>query len=226
MLNVCLLSLVCTVAVSVPALAAQSALAQYRGVALGDSVQVVVERLHMSAADVTVVHDSPMLIQQVIWRPRASIGGSAGSADTVAEMVLTFQAERVGQIVVIYDRARTQGLTDDDVRDALGRTYGPSMLIAVPPPRAASASERVTIGRWEDATTLLILWREQFPNRIGMTITSIASDAALQQAIVDGARLAAAGAPARELARRTAEAEAIRLRDEKIRLENKKTFKP
>jgi hypothetical protein len=223
---VCLLSLMCAVAFSMPALAAESPLAQYRGVALGDSVQVVVERLHLSAAGVTVLHEGPTLIQQINWRPRPSIGGPADSADSVAEIVLTFQADRLGQILVIYDRARTQGLTDEDARDALGRTYGPSMLIPVQPPRTPPGSERMTIGRWEDATTLLILWREQFPNRIGLTITSLASDAALQQAMADGARLVAAGAPARELARRTAEAEAIRLRDEKIRLENKKTFKP
>jgi hypothetical protein len=223
---VCLLSLTCAIAVSMPAFAAESRLAQYRGVTLGDSVQVVVERLHLTAADVHVVHDSPSLIQQVSWRPRPFMSGSVDEANSVAEMQLTFQADRLGQIVVIYDRARTQGLTDEDVRVALGGTYGPSMLIPTSAQPRAAGSERVTIGRWEDATTLMILWREQFPNRIGLTITSIGSDAALQQAIADAARLAADGAPARELARRTAEAEAIRLRDEKIRLENKKTFKP
>lgn len=222
---VCLLSLLCAVAVSMPAFAAESRLGQYRGVALGDSVQVVVERMHLKAADVTVVHDSPALIQQVSWRPRPFTSGSA-DYDALAEMVLTFQADKLGQIVVIYDRFRTQGLTDDDLRDALAPAYGPSMLIARPTQSTVAGSPRVTIGRWEDATTLVILWREQYPNRVGLTITSVLSDAALQQAIADGLRLVAAGAPARELARRTAEAEAIRLRDENTRLENKKTFKP
>jgi hypothetical protein len=101
------------------------------------------------------------------------------------------------------------------------------MLIATPTrPATRPAPERRTVGRWEDAETLLILWREQFPNRVGLVITSLASDAALQQAISDGVRLHAAEAPARDLARRAAEAAAIEARDEKIRRDNKRKFKP
>ncbi|HYU77805.1 MAG TPA: hypothetical protein VEK56_02405, partial [Vicinamibacterales bacterium] len=114
-----------------------------------------------------------------------------------------------------------------DLNEALSRVYGGSLLLATPTTRPiGAASERRTIGRWQDADTQLVLWREEFPNRVGLTITSIAGDAALQQVIADGVRLQTADAPARDLARRTAEAAAIQARDEKIRIDNKTKFKP
>lgn len=61
---------------------------------------------------------------------------------------------------------------------------------------------------------------------MGLIVTSIAGDAALQEAIADGVRLHAADAPVRDLARRTAEAAAIQARDEKTRRDNKAKFKP
>jgi hypothetical protein len=222
-----LLTVTCVIALSVPLISAEPVLAQYRGVTLGDSLQAVVDRLQVAASDVKVVHDSPALIQQVTWRPRPFLTGSTGESESVAEMVLTFHTGRLAQITVIYDRARTQGLTNADVHEAMGSAYGPSMLVATPTtPTTGAVSAQVPIGRWEDAETLLILWREQFPNRIGLTITSIATDAALQQAIADGVRLDVAGGPARDLARRAADAAVIQARDAKIRLDNKSKFKP
>jgi hypothetical protein len=220
-------ALTCVIALSVPAASAPSALSQYRGVTLGESVQAVVERLKLPAADVKVVHDGPAPVQQLTWRPRPYLNGSAGEPDSVAEMVFTFQSGQLVQIAVIYDRARTQGLTDADFHEALSPSYGPSMLVATATqPSVVPVAPRLMIGRWEDATTLLILWREQFPNRVGLTITSIAHDAVLQQSIADGARLEAEAAPGRERDRRAAEAAVIQTRDEKIRLENKTKFKP
>jgi hypothetical protein len=221
------LALTCVIALSVPAASAESALSQYRGVTLGDSVQAVVERLKLTAADVKVLHDGPAPVQQLTWRPRPHLSGSAEVPDSVAELVCTFQAGQLVQIAVIYDRARTQGLTDADLHEALGASYGPSMLVATATqPSGLPVSPRMLIGRWEDPATLLILWREQFPNRVGLTITSIAHEVALKQAIAEGVKLEAEAAPGRERARREAEAAVILTRDEKIRLENKTKFKP
>ena len=222
------LTLTCAIALAVPALSASPSLSQYRGATLGQPVETVVEALKLAASDVKILHEAPALVQQVTWKPRAQFSGGTGDADPIVEMLLTFHAGRLAQITVTYDRARTQGLTDADLLEAMGATYGTSMLVPVvrQPPVSAAITTRATIGRWEDAEALVILWREQFPNRIGLTLTSLAADAALQQAIADGVRLETAAAPGRELARRSAEADAIRARDEKIRLENKAKFKP
>jgi hypothetical protein len=225
--KVALLALACTVGLTTPTIFAESGLANYRGVTLRDSIEVVVERLKLAATDVKVVHERPALIQEVTWRPRPLTSGITTQADSVADIVLTFHAGQLARIAVNYDRGQTQGLTNADLLDAMGSVYGPSMLIATPTqPTTGSASPRQTIGRWEDAETRLILWRDQYPNRVGLIISSIAGDAGLQQMISDGERLLAAEGPARDLARRTADAAAIQARDEKIRRENKTNFKP
>jgi hypothetical protein len=82
------------------------------------------------------------------------------------------------------------------------------------------------IGRWEDAGTLVLLWREHYPTRVGLTIASMGADREAQVAIADGLRMDASEAPARDVARRAAEVAALRARDEKIRLDNKAIFKP
>jgi hypothetical protein len=72
----------------------------------------------------------------------------------------------------------------------------------------------------------VLLWREPSTNRIKLTVTSIATDRAMQEAIADGLRLEASEAPARDLARRATEDAALRARDEKARSDNKATVKP
>ncbi len=202
-------------------------MSQYRGVALGDSVQAVVDRLKLVAADVKVVHERPTVVQELTWRPHRFISGSSVEPDPLAEMVLTFYEGRLARIAVIYDRERTQGLTNADLQEAMARVYGPSILMATQTQGAIGLSyDRQTIGQWEDADSRLLLRREQYPTRVGLTITSIAGDRGLQDATSAGVRLHASEAPALDLARRTAEAAAVHAKDEKIRRDNKAGFKP
>jgi hypothetical protein len=228
MLLVSLVTLTCAMSLVLPATSAEFVLSHYRGVTLGDSVQVVVARLKMTAAYVKVVQERPTVVQELTWRPHPFISGATAGPDALSEMVLTFHGGLLARIAVTYDRDRTQGLTDADLHDALGSVYGVSLLVGTPtqPIIISPSPERQTIGRWEDADTLLLLWREQYPTRVGLTITSIASDRALQEALADGGRLHAAEAPMRDLARRTADAAALEAREEKIRRDNKAAFKP
>ncbi len=227
MLRSFLLTLTLALSIALPATGAESPLAQYRGVTLGDSVQSVVDRLQLVASDVKVTHERPTVVQEVTWRQHRFISGSSVAPDTLAEMVLTFYDGRLARITVLYDRERTQGLTDIDLREAMGLVYGPSILIATPTPGTLGhAYARHTIGHWEDADSRLLLWREQYPTRLGLTISAIAADRDLQQVIATAESLRAAEAPARELARRSAEAAAVQAKDEKTRRENKAGFKP
>lgn len=227
MSRVSLLTLVCVVSLALPAASTEIVLAHYRGVTLGDSVQSVVDRLQMAAADVKVVHERPAMVQELTWRPHRFVSGATVEPDALSEMVMTFHAGRLARIGVVYDRERTQGLTNADMHELMAGVYGTSLLVGTPTLRTIGPpSDRQTIARWEDDETLLLLWREQYPGRLGLTITSIAADAALQEALADGQRLSAAEAPMRDLARRTAEAAAARTLGEKMRLDNKARFKP
>jgi hypothetical protein len=222
------LTVVCAASLVLPVVSAESPFTRYRDVTLGDPVQVVVDRLKVPLTDIKVVHDRPTLVQQLTWRPHRSVSGATVAPDPLAEMVLTFHLGRLARIAVSYDRAQTAGLTDADLHEALTGTYGTSMLLSrrTTPAVLIESGEPEPIGRWGDADTLVVLWRQAYPDRVRLTLTSLVDDRAMQAAIADGVRLETSEAPARDLARRDAEAEAARARAENVRRENKATFKP
>ena len=205
-------------------------LAQYRDVTLGDSVQTVAERLQVSASDVKVLYAAPSLVQEITWRPHRFVSGTTVVADPLAEMVLTFHSNRLTRIIVSYDRERTQGLTDADLHELLTTEYGTALLRSTPTTptvaRIGINAQRQTISSWADAETLLLLWREEYPRRVGLTIAATNADRALQEAIVEGARLEVEGAPRRAIDKQVAAAAATEQRDAKIRKDNKAKFKP
>ena len=222
-----LVATVCVAAIAVPARAAESELSRYRGVTLGQSVETVVAALKAPATDVKVLRERPSLVQELTWRPLRFISGTTVDSDPLAEMVLTFHVDRLVRISASYDRERIAGLTDADLQEAIAAVYGPSSLMSSPAGTTVqNPMERKTIGRWENAGTQLLLWHDRYPDRSGLTITAMAADTVMQQAIADGLRVEAAEAPARELALRAANAAAILARNDKIRRENKAAFKP
>jgi hypothetical protein len=57
MCRVLTLTIVCATAIAVSSTSAQPVLSRYRGVTLGDPVQVVVDQLKVTSSDVKVVHE-------------------------------------------------------------------------------------------------------------------------------------------------------------------------
>ena len=232
MANFLLLSFIGLLCASVSA-SSPVVLSRYRAVSLGDSVQTVVERLQITASDVKVLHDRPALVQELTWRTRPFVSGVTVAADPLAEMVLTFHRGHLARIVATYDRERTIGLTDADLEELLSEVYGVALLrsntgqvASSAPSSLSSLTPRRTVSMWADDDTTVTLWREEYPARVGLLISAVAAVRDLQQAIADGARLAAAEAPQRDREKQAAAAAALKDRDAQIRLENKSKFKP
>ena len=205
------------------------ALARYRDVTLGESLDTVLERLDVVPANVKVLYDAPSLIQELTWRPNRFVSGSTLTPDPVAEVVLTFHLGRLARVVVLYDRERTVGLTNADLHELLSDVYGVALLPStshVVEKVTGSTLSRVTIGSWANDDTSIALWREEYPGRLGLTITSTSADRALQEASTDGALLEAKNAPQRDRDQKEAAAATAKDRDARIRLENKAKFKP
>jgi hypothetical protein len=228
MYRVLVLTVVCAASFVLPVASAESPLSRYRDISLGDPVQVVVDHLKVPLTDVKVVHDRPTLVQELTWRRHRSVSGATVQPDPLAEMVLTFHLGRLVRIAVSYDRERTAGLTDADLNEALTSTYGTSMLLSrrTTPAVLIESSEPEPIGSWSDPDTLVVLWRQAYPDRVRLTLTSLVDDLAMQAASAEGVRLEKTEAPARDLARRDAEAAAARTQAENVRRANKATFKP
>ena len=76
-----------------------------------------------------------------------------------------------------------------------------------------ATTPRHVIASWSDGAAGVLLWREEYPRLVGLTITATLDDEKLQKTISEGARLAAVGAPGRERDRQEAAAAAIKDRD-------------
>ena len=218
-------TIVCAAVMAVEVVSASPVYSRYRGVSIGDSVSVVVASLRMRPSDVATVHARPALIQQLTWRPNQFVTGRTAAPDVLAEMVLTFHLGRLARVVATYDRDRTEGLTNADLRDSFTTIYGTSMLVSTPGGVRSSGDAEI-IGQWGDGETLVVLLRETFPRRISVTVSSIAADRLLKNALASGARLDATEAPTRDMVRRLSEELARQQRNEQSRLDNKSAFKP
>lgn len=197
----------------------------YRGVTLGDSVATVLTQLGAEAASLKVLHERPSLIQELTWRPQRYVSGVSVTADPLAEMALTFHMGQLVRIAATYDRDRTQGLTDADLRELIGAVYGLARL----PSRATTANptaDRRIIGSWGDDDTRVVLWSDEYPRRSGLTISAHAAAARMDDAAAIGAALDAAQEPLRRRALEAAAAAAIVDREALIRAQNKARFKP
>ena len=88
-------------------------LSRYRAYVLESSLESVVAASGARAADVKTLHERPAKIQELEWRaPYASSGSEL--ADPVRGAVFTFCDDALYQVVVSYDRDRTNGLTNSD----------------------------------------------------------------------------------------------------------------
>ena len=222
--------LIWVAALAVPVTAAEPVYATYRGVWLGDPVSVVVSHFKMTLPEVATVHERPTLVQRITWRPHRFVIDTIAAPASLDEMEFTFHRGRLVRIVVTYDADRTDGLTDEDLREAFALNYG----VAAPVPTGPVPIVDVvrmpappdTVGEWGDGKTLVLLSRLRYPRRVVLTITSIADERAMQAAVAEAARLDEQEAPGRELAQRAVDADTRREQSDKARRRNKMAFTP
>ena len=224
------LSLLVWLALAVPATAAESVFASYRGVRLGDPVADVASHFKIALDDVTTVHEPPALVQRLTWRPHRFIVDPTVAAPSLDELEFIFHRGRLVRMLVTYDGDRTEGLTDADLREVFTATYGTPALVSTRLPATAQIAEMpappAAVGEWSDGTTLVLVSRLLYPRRVVLTITSIADEYAMHAEVAEAARLEQQRAPARELAQRALDAELRQAQADKARQRNKATFTP
>jgi len=202
-------------------------LTRYRAYALESSFDTVMAISGARAADAKILHVRPARIQQIEWRAAyARIADE--QADPVRQLTFSFVDDALYQVIVNYDRSRTDGLTDADVIALLTATYGaPSPLS--PRPRASAGEsiyDTLVVARWETTTASLTLLRAAYTPEFQLVLISKPLNTRAQNAIREAARLDALEAPQRAVAhqkKETADADAAR---EKARTTNKAAFRP
>ena len=110
-----------------PLLRAQD-LSKYRHFTLGMSLTRVLNRTERRMTDVNVIHSRPALIQELTWWP-PNLPGASFQADTVEQMLFSFQNGELYKMSVTYDRTSTEGLTPEDMVKSISADTGrPQML--------------------------------------------------------------------------------------------------
>jgi hypothetical protein len=202
-------------------------LSRYRQFQLGMSPADVAAQTN-GASEVRTLSERPALIQEMVWYPPRALG-TRPDTEAVREVVFTFYAGELCRILIEYDRLRTEGLTADDMVDALVLPYGVAMRPSTS--RMASISKGSYLGdevlaTWGDAQFTLALFRPSYLSSFGFAVAERRLDGLARGASEEARRLDAADAPQRERARQQAQAEALRLKQRAARTANKGTFKP
>ncbi len=126
--------------------------------------------------------------------------------EPVREVIFTFYNDRLFQIVVDYDRERTQGLTDADLIESLSVRYGMPVLTSTSPrtnvpPSLAPPDGDAVVAQWSNADASLTLVRGAYPTSLRLLIVLKAVNASVQNAAADASRRDHDPAPLREIPR-------------------------
>jgi hypothetical protein len=203
----------------------------YRSYRLGTDLTSVAALAKVSAAGAKTVYQRPSLIQELEWRQPYVMSGSVTQSDPVQRIVFSFYDNQLFQLVISYDRQRTNGLTDGDMIEALSATYGTALLQAspssLPPPTQRLLTELgAPIAQWSGVDYSVGLYRSSFISEFRVVVASPRLEALAQTASAEALRLDEQEAPQREVDRKQKDADDTRAAQDKARLANKATFKP
>jgi hypothetical protein len=201
---------------------------RYRAYALESSLDAVVAASGARSADAKTLHERPATIQQLEWRA-PYVDSRNTQADPVREITFTFYNDALYQVIVNYDRERTEGLANGDIVQSLSAVYGAPTLTSArtrTSPPVEAFPDSILVARWENADSLLTLMRGSYTPEFQLILVSKSLSARARTAVREAVRLDALEAPRREAAQRKKEAgEASAARD-KTRIANKAAFRP
>jgi len=213
-------------------LGAQLAFAQdmsrYRAYVLESSLDSVVAASGARAADAKTLHERPATIQQLEWRA-PYVDSRNTLADPVREISFTFYNDALYQVVVNYDRDRTEGLTNSDIVESLSTAYGVPTLASSrtrTSPPAEAFPDSIVLARWDNADSSLTLVRGSYTPEFQLILVSKPLSTRARSAVREAIRLDAIEAPRREAEQRKKEAGDASAARDKTRIANKAAFRP
>jgi len=201
-------------------------LARYREFQFGTSLPAVAKQINMRPSEARVIHQRPAVIQELDWRlPHAVV-----ATDSVDEVLFTFYNGELSRMLITYDHSRTEGLTDEDMVEAISAKYGTATrpaekVVLFSSSQVYNDSEKV-IARWENSQYSFNLFRSAYQPTFGLVVFAKRVDAQAQVASVEASRLDEQEAPQRETDRQKRKDAENREGAAKARLVNKPAFRP
>jgi hypothetical protein len=203
-------------------------MSRYRAYVLESSLDSVIAASGTRVADAKTLHQRPATIQELEWRA-PYVGSGNVVADPVREIGFTFFNDALYQVIVNYDRDRTEGLTNNDVIESISAAYGVPALASVTTrtsPPAEAFPDGIVLARWENAESRLTLIRGSYTPEFQLILISKPLSTRARSAIREAIRLDAIEAPRRESEQRKKEAGDASAARDKARLTNKAAFRP
>ncbi len=197
-------------------------LSKYRNYSLGTSFAQLSKQVRLDSPETSLIHRNPAVIQELAIRPTDSSRYSA-RVEPVSQILFSFYNGELYRISVTYDRDATEGLTAEDMVQAISAKYGVAtkpIAESFPTNDLYDSTEEI-IARWEDSQNSVNLFHSSFRNSFGLAVFSKRLDAQAKAAIAEAVKLEEQEAPQKEVARLKKDADNL----EEARLKNKKTFR-
>jgi hypothetical protein len=210
-------------------------LSRYREFQLGTNLTMVAKQIRVKPSDAKAIHERPAVIQELEWRN--PLTDSSQRSDSVGNILFRYYNGELYRLVVTYDRERTEGMTAEDIVEAVSAKYGTAnrltaeiilsstRLFTDGEKLISDRSEKV-IARWEDSQHSLNLFQYSSEATFGLVVYSKWPDDLAQAAIVESVRMDKQEATQRKIESRKKKDEENRAKQEKARRVNKPSFRP
>jgi hypothetical protein len=200
-------------------------LSSYRGLKLGMSLAAASKLAGSRPTDARTVQKRPAMIQEMNWELRPAQPNP--KPDPVKDGLLSFYNGELFRIIVTYDRYKIEGMSADDMVQAISATYGTATKPTAEIPYHSNYAEVAPVlARWEDSDYSYDLVRTGDRSSFALVLYSKRLDALARTSIVEAARLDAEEAPQRELDKQKKRDDDDRLALDKARAVNKPNFRP
>jgi hypothetical protein len=201
-------------------------LSTYRDFHLGADLTTIAKQAGANPSQAKVIHRRPALIQELEWRPQSL--GPSSQREAAEKVVFSFFDGELFRIVVDYDRHETEGLTVDDLVDAISSTYGPAARLVAPARLFPESYEDrgEILAQWHDSQHRFDLIRSSYGPAFRLLGVTERLETSAQTATLEARRLDDQEAPERDAARLVNEEQVAKVKLEKARLLNKPKFRP
>jgi hypothetical protein len=198
-------------------------LSTYRGFQFGMSLAAAVKHSGMDRSEVKTIHQRPANIQELTWNP-ARFSAASRDTDPVQQVLFSFYNGQLSRMDIEYDSQKTEGLSVQDMIEAVSLQYGSASRPAVQIlfPSSFFSEGLMLVARWEDANASVNLVQSPYGQRFGLIAFSKRLDSLAQDAVASGVRLDEQEAPQR----RKVEEQNMQEKLDKVRSENKLRFRP
>jgi hypothetical protein len=221
-----LISVLCFAFSSSPGIAQD--FSKYRDFQFGMNLDSVAKQVQMKPTDARTRHDRPALIQTLEWN-QVGYSESVRKDASVRSIRFDFYNGELSKMVVTYNPVDTNGLTAEDMIEAISTRYGP----ATTPGDSVSVSDSTTyedqekvLARWDNEQYSYNLYRSSYGSTFGLVAFSKMLDLMARNASREADRLDKLEAPAKELAQQKRRDEDARAAQETARSINKPKFNP